>query len=175
MIRLRDACVDDAMGIATVQVTGWQTTYQGIVPDSHLSKLTAEGRADMWRRGMSEPRPDQHWIVAETEAGRIIGFIASGRATEPVTDHAGEFYAIYLLPEHRGQGVGTRLLSDSAQRLIRDGLSAALVWVLAANPWRRFYETRGGHYLCEKTITIGGTHLQEVAYGFRLSSLVGVA
>ncbi len=42
-----------------------------------------------------------------------------------------------------------------------------LVWVLAENPSRRFYEVLGGKQLCEQEITIGGVTLVEVAYGWK--------
>ncbi len=42
-----------------------------------------------------------------------------------------------------------------------------LVWVLADNPMRRFYEALGGRLLREKKVEIGGVALDEVAYGWR--------
>ena len=44
-----------------------------------------------------------------------------------------------------------------------------LVWVLKKNPQGRgFYERLGGVRLGEREITLGGTKLWEVAYGFDL-------
>jgi hypothetical protein len=42
-----------------------------------------------------------------------------------------------------------------------------LLWVLAENPSRKFYERLGGQLVYEKTVTIGGVPLIEVAYGWR--------
>jgi hypothetical protein len=42
-----------------------------------------------------------------------------------------------------------------------------LVWTLAANPFRFFYERLGGQRVLERTIEIGGQSLAEVAYGWR--------
>jgi hypothetical protein len=41
-----------------------------------------------------------------------------------------------------------------------------VVWVLAENPARRFYEALGGKIVFEKRIEIGGASLVEVAYGW---------
>jgi hypothetical protein len=41
-----------------------------------------------------------------------------------------------------------------------------LVWVLADNPARGFYERLGGRYLRQKPIEIGGIDLFEAAYGW---------
>jgi len=42
-----------------------------------------------------------------------------------------------------------------------------LVWVLAENPACSFYAALGGQQVYEKTETIGGASLVEVAYGWR--------
>jgi len=42
-----------------------------------------------------------------------------------------------------------------------------LIWVLAKNPSRAFYEALGGQRVYEKQIVIGGETLVEVAYGWR--------
>ena len=41
-----------------------------------------------------------------------------------------------------------------------------LVWVLAKNPYRRFYEKLGGKYLRSQQIDIGGSSYEEIAYGW---------
>jgi hypothetical protein len=45
-------------------------------------------------------------------------------------------------------------------------MTALLLWVLAENPARRFYERLGGQPVSTKTVTIGGVPLTEVAYGW---------
>jgi hypothetical protein len=39
-------------------------------------------------------------------------------------------------------------------------------WVLAANPSRAFYAALGGQRVDEKSVTLGGVQLVEVAYGW---------
>jgi len=46
------------------------------------------------------------------------------------------------------------------------GFDTMLVWTLADNPYRRFYERLGGKLLCDKDIEIGEQKLVEVAYGW---------
>ena len=41
-----------------------------------------------------------------------------------------------------------------------------LLWVLATNPARGFYEHLGGLYLREQPLTLGTTTLYEVAYAW---------
>ena len=66
-----------------------------------------------------------------------------------------------------GRGVGRLLVSAVARRLLVDGFRSMLLWVLEDNhPARRFYESLGGGLVGRETITIGGTDLVEVSYGW---------
>lgn len=71
--------------------------------------------------------------------------------------------------------MGKQLLSWVAKRFLQHGIQSMLVWVLADNPSRRFYEVLGGQLVSEQEITIGGVDLLEVAYGWPdISSLRAV-
>ena len=78
-----------------------------------------------------------------------------------------ELYALYVHPDYFRRGIGTQLAQTVARRLVQDGMPSMLVWVLAQNPARKFYESLGGQYLYDKTVTIGGAELIEVAYGWQ--------
>lgn len=49
---------------------------------------------------------------------------------------------------------------------LQAGLPSMLVWVLAANPARSFYERLGGKRVRGSRIEIGGELLDEVGYGW---------
>ena len=63
--------------------------------------------------------------------------------------------------------LGRHLTSTLVQRLVQAGMPSLLLWVLAANPCRGFYEALGGQRLYDKHVVIGGVSLVEVAYGWR--------
>ncbi|MDH2899383.1 MAG: GNAT family N-acetyltransferase [archaeon] len=75
-------------------------------------------------------------------------------------------YGIYILREWQKKGIGRELVRETARRLIKDGFDSMLVWVLADNPSRAFYELLGGKQIRNKSIAIGGAELEEVAYGW---------
>lgn len=116
---------------------------------------------------MSEPVPDTFVLVAEDESGTIVGFVSGGRERSGDTTYTGELYAIYLLEPFQGQGIGRQLTVALVRSLIEAGIPSLLLWVLAENPSRRFYEALGGQPVYEKMVTIGGTPLLEVGYGWR--------
>ena len=65
-------------------------------------------------------------------------------------------------------GLGRRLTGAVADRLSEMGLASMLVWALRDNTQaRHFYEALGGELVREQEITIGGSPVTEVAYGWQ--------
>ena len=165
-LRIREARPSDAPDIAFVHVTGWRTTYAGIMPEHYLATLSYASRERYWSMTLRDSARRETIFVAEDDAGRVVAFVSGGPNRERDPGYGGELYAIYLLPQHRRQGIGTALVHALACRLKDMHLHAMLVWVLADNPYRGFYEGLGGQLVRSKTVTIGGLDLDEVAYGW---------
>jgi ribosomal protein S18 acetylase RimI-like enzyme len=161
---VREAIEADAAGIAKVHVDTWRSTYRGIVSDDVLDGLSYNDRESMWRLALTTRRSDNHLYVVESADGEVIGFAAAGLEREEQTGKVGEIFAIYLLKRYQGKGLGKRLFTETARRLEREGYQSILLWVLAENPARRFYEAMGGTATKRKDIEIGQDTLVEVAY-----------
>lgn len=169
MAQIRDAQVGDALGIATVHTLSWQTTYVGIMPDEFLKSLSIEKRAEGWTRGLQNPIEGGFNIVAEEE-GQIVGFASGG----PERDgDQGELYAVYLLKEYQGRGIGRDLFLEVARRVKDQGFAKMHLWVAKENyPSRAFYERMGGTVVSEKTMELAGSPLAEVSYSYDLTAIV---
>lgn len=168
-MRIREATTADIPGIAKVHVASWQTTYRGMMPESYLAGLSVEESERNWTRYIGAPAPATVICVAEDEGAQVpvVGFAAGGPRRDGDPRYAGELYAIYLLKVAQGQGVGQQLVRAVAERLARAGISSMLVWVLEANPSRRFYEALGGVLLSERqSFVVAGMPLAEVSYGW---------
>jgi L-amino acid N-acyltransferase YncA len=163
---IREASLADAAAIAHVHVDSWRTTYRRIIPDEYLAKLSYDGRTRFWERRLAAMADGEFAYVAEDEAGQIVGIAVGGpeRSGDPV--YQGELCGIYLLESHQRQGIGRQLTLTIVVRLAQAGIHSMLVWVLAENPSRRFYEALGGQVIRQKPIEIGGVTLDEVAYGW---------
>ncbi len=166
METIRAAQVEDAPGIGRVHVDSWRTTYKGIVSDEVLAKLSYTQREQNARQRLSHPVARIYTCVAEDEQGQIVGFIVGGINRDTSSVYKSELYAIYTLQVVQGHGAGKRLTKALVERLVEDELYSMLVWVLADNPSRGFYEALGGHYVSTKPIEIGGVMLDEVSYGW---------
>lgn len=162
---IREATIDDAPGLARVHVDTWRSAYAGIVPAAHLAGLSYEARAQRWRDNLTNVEPGRFTLVAE-EAGKVVGFSGGGPERSGDAEYRGEIYAVYVLPSRQRQGTGRQMVQACAQRLQEQGLRSVLIWVLADNPSRSFYERLGGRPVREQEIEIGGAQLREVGYGW---------
>ena len=163
MAVIREATPEDVPGIARVHVDSWRTTYKGIVPQRIIDSFTYEQREALWRRYI--PGNASFVYVAE-EDGQVVGFASGGPAREDAPNHAAELYAIYLLQEHQGKGIGRRLFDAVVRELVRRGLYSMAIWVIAENPACGFYEAMGGRKVYEREEEAGDKMLLEIGYGW---------
>jgi ribosomal protein S18 acetylase RimI-like enzyme len=114
---IRAARRDECELVAQIHERAATVAYAHIFPDQPFPR---EDALERWREFSGEV------LVAE-EDNLVIGFAAFD---------ASELHALYVLPEHQGKGIGSRLLDAAG--------SAARLWVLKENAdARRFYESRG--------------------------------
>lgn len=160
MVRL--ASIRDVEALAEIHVRSWQAAYAGIFPEEFLDGLDRERRARWWRRFISDGA-----TVHVSEADGVVGFCTAGDSDE---DGWGEVFAIYVHPEHWGEGHGRELLMAGESGLAAIGHERALLWVLEANSrGRRFYERQGwtvGRPI--RVEEIGGIQVTELRYEKRL-------
>ena len=165
-MKIRDARAEDADAIARVHVESSRTTYAEIVPAEYLAKLSVNDRADHWRGVLSDAAAPEFAFVADDPATGVVGFASGGPERTGELGFSGELWCIYLLQQAQRAGLGRRLVSAVAGRLAELGNASMMVWVLADNPSRRFYEALGGTFVADKVIEVGGKALVEVAYGW---------
>jgi GNAT superfamily N-acetyltransferase len=172
---VRLARLDDAPTIAEVHVASWRTTYKGIFSDSLLDRLSVDQREQSWKKALAFPEPNSVTLVACNVDGNVVGFISGGAERTGRLGCEGELYAIYLLQLAQRQGLGTLLVQHFVRELRARGFSSMAVWVLVANPFRKFYEALGGNVVAEQRIERGGQSFTEIAYGWQdLNGVPGV-
>jgi ribosomal protein S18 acetylase RimI-like enzyme len=178
MIEIRGAHAEDAAGIAHVHVESWRATYAGLVPDKVLIGMNEPGKTQNWARLLAVPLERRGVRVAYATGLGIVGFGSCGpcRKTKlpSLQSYRGEVYTLYVHPDYQDQGIGRRLLAELFDDLRQRSLQPALIWVLASNPSRFFYEAMGGARVAERDEPLWGTTLRETAYGWTdLARLVG--
>lgn len=166
---IRAALPEDASSIAAVHVASWRTTYRGLMPDVVLDALSVQQRQQQWQQiALSAQKPDSgsFLLVAEAPSEGIVGFASSGPEREDGTGFDAELYAIYLLENYQGRGIGRKLIDRSVDLLRKAGCDSLRVWVLAGNPAEQFYSRLGGKRSGEKPLLMAGRQLSEVSYAW---------
>ncbi len=124
---------DEIKGKAYVHYKSWHEAYKGIVSDEYLDKMTVEKCEELsykWR--------DR--VITAKDNGRVVGFVGYGESSE--LQGYGEIFALYVLSEYYGTGVGQMLFDAASEKLAE--YPHKCLWVLKENKRaRRFYEKNG--------------------------------
>jgi GNAT superfamily N-acetyltransferase len=166
-MRIRPARPEDAAALARIYVAAWRDAYAGILPDAMLVGMSDVRHAAAWQRELRARDRHSDTLVAEDGDG-VLGLVSIGpaRRASYAQPEGGEIYRLYVAPVRQGEGAGKRLLMASLDWLIARDVDAVIVWVLADNPARFFYEAMGGKRLGEKTESLAGVKVREIAYGW---------
>ncbi|WP_100398123.1 GNAT family N-acetyltransferase [Bacillus sp. FJAT-44742] len=164
-MKIRKASEEDVKGIARVYVESWKTTYRYLVPKSYLDGLSYEEAEKKWLNFLNTEN-EAFMFIAISEEGNIVGF-ASGKSINN-ENFDGELYALYLLEECRGLGVGRQLFSAVAKYFKEIGITSIMVWVMEQNKsGLGFYERVGGKDYLRRKNEFGGRIVDDVAYGWK--------
>ena len=173
MIRIRRASRRDATAIARVHVETWQSAYAGLLPDSMLAGMSDVRQAAWWQRLLADPGEARGVFVADDEDMGVVGFGSCGLVRDKPEGldgreiRVGEVYTLYVEPDFQNQGLGRRLLDALFRQLRADGCDTAVLWMLASNPTRFFYEGLGGEPVGHRVDTMAGTDVEEMAFAWR--------
>jgi ribosomal protein S18 acetylase RimI-like enzyme len=163
-VEIRPADFDDAAGIARVQIETWRDAYGRIMPRRLLADMNDVRIAAFWAQIIADSQGRSFCLVASA-GERIVGFASCGPRQHSNDPHKGEVYALYVLPEFQGRGIGRRLVVTSFERLLELGMTEGRIWTLRENaPARGFYARIGGTQTENGYNDIGGIRYPEVAY-----------
>ena len=166
MIIIRDVTEKDLPSVVDIQIAGWRTAYRGIIDDDILASMDREERLarrkNDWR--------NTGFIVAEND-GKVVGFCRyiNNNSFSPDYDIDCELMALYLDPDMKRKGIGSKLFQYVVDEFRQQGKRRMILWCLKDNqPSRSFYEAMGGKLGGEKDFEIGDRSFPEVAYLYDL-------
>ena len=177
MIRIRRASRHDAAAIGRVHVETWQAAYAGLLPDAMLVAMSDVRQSAWWSQLLRDPAEARGVFVADDRDMGVVGFGSCGPVRDPPEGlpegldgrelKVGEVYTLYVEPDFQNLGLGRKLLGALFRQLQADRCDTAVLWMLAENPTRFFYEGLGGERVGERIDTMGGTDVDEIAYAWR--------
>ncbi|WP_049922559.1 GNAT family N-acetyltransferase [Halopiger djelfimassiliensis] len=157
---IREATVDDIEAIQNVAQQSWTTDYPEFLSRDSirdgLDEWYAEDRlrdAIAWTRALV--------LVAERDGG-VVGF---AHATWNVDATDGTILRVYVAPDHRTDGFGTRLLEETCRILFEQGVDRIEAMVLDANELgKRFYREFGFEKAGTEPVPVGEDISQECTF-----------
>ena len=109
----------------------WREAYDEILPAEFQEQMTLDKC-----RFYSQKYPENTLIALDD--AKVVGFVSYGDFRDPATI-AGEIFALYVLKDYYGKGVGQQLMQAAL-----DGYQEILLWVLEDNKRAiAFYEKMG--------------------------------
>jgi ribosomal protein S18 acetylase RimI-like enzyme len=171
-MRIRRATRTDAPAIGRVHVETWQSAYAGLLPDAMLAGMSDVRQSALWAQTLANPAEQRGVFVVDDEERGVVGFGSCGpvRDTPDGLDgtesRVGEVYLLYVETDFQNQGIGRRLLDALFRQLAATGFDTAILWMLADNPTRFFYEGLGGVIAGDRTEAFMGTDVDEIAFAW---------
>ena len=160
---VRPAVLRDAKAIAEVHAAAARAAYADILPEDQLRALAPATREAKWREAIEYAEPQVHVAVLGEE---VVGFVGFDRSRDPKTPSTpGEIWAIYVRPDHWGQGVGVALWDAAREGLEEEGCTVVTVWVPLRNDRAlRFHELAGfkREMKTAKTTAVGTVRIEEI-------------
>ena len=160
-VALRAMRADDADAVALLHATSWRSAYRGMLPDAYLDGDLIGERQAVWRERLQGPATGPAFgVIAEDEAGRVIGFAYVALDEDPIWGTLVD--NLHVHPDLKGGGIGRLLLQAAAHRLGPDHTRPLYLWVLDANESaKRFYARMGAEFAEQTTedLPFGGVAL----------------
>jgi GNAT superfamily N-acetyltransferase len=140
---VREARLEDAAGIARVQVASWHAAYSGLMAERRLAAFTVPVRTEAWKRSLSGAGRRSPVINTVFEDGEgIAGFASYGESRDLVG--WGEIWALYVHPDKWGRGIGSALFAEAMAQLTLGARRRVMLWMLEGNQRAlQFYQGNG--------------------------------
>ncbi|WP_342431627.1 GNAT family N-acetyltransferase [Neobacillus sp. FSL H8-0543] len=142
MIHIRKANHMDVQGISKVCSDGYWATYKDTHSEKYINRVIEEFyNPDRILNEVTNTSREWGGYFVAIEGNEVIGAGGGGMIDET----AGEVFVLYLNPNRRNEGIGTRILDAITKQQIEE-FHASEQWVSVAKGNQKgipFYEARG--------------------------------
>jgi len=148
MIVIQKATTDHVDGIARVCIDAYWATYKELLSHEYIERMINEFYTyeRLFKDVTVTNRGWNGWTVA-LDDGKVIGAGAGGM----ISENHGELFVLYLDPNRRNEGIGTKLLDAITTELKAYGAKEQWVSVTKFNEKAiPFYEAKGFNFIHEQ-------------------------
>ncbi|MBW3648079.1 MAG: GNAT family N-acetyltransferase [Actinobacteria bacterium] len=144
-VSVRPARPADAERVARVQLSTWRIAYAGLLPPEALDVPEVQAAA-LWLGAVESPPTPRHRLLVAFEREELVGFAASGPASDDGLDPVATVELLTLLVEPRfgRRGHGARLVAASVEDWRRSGAETAVAWAWERDPATRSFLLSAG-------------------------------
>jgi ribosomal protein S18 acetylase RimI-like enzyme len=159
MIKIEKAKVEDALGIAIVNVYTWKTQYNKIIDENVIDSRikNVENSCNKIKERIAE---DGNYLVAKID-NTVVGFCRYSCSEKEEYKGYGEINAIYVLEGFQGRKIGKKLFEEAKNELKKIGYNKFVIVCLKENPSIKFYKHMGGKIVKEFENDIHGCRVDE--------------
>jgi GNAT superfamily N-acetyltransferase len=164
---IRKAQPVDASAMARINVATWRDSYGQFLPQQLLEELScSQKQAEIedyfarWEENQAVA------FVAVNQSEEMMAFIMAGKNRNGDPGYMGEIYNLHVEPAFQSQGIGRCLVTRVSEVFRQRGWPTMMVWALAENPGRRFYEKLGGRIIARAVDEYRGFAAPVIAYGW---------
>lgn len=140
MYIVRPVLLEDALSIQNVARASWKDTYKEIYTEAYIDSFInkAYSLENLEKSILMDIKDmNRKFMTVTDERDNLIGFIHVKEESEGIF----ELLRIYLLPDYKRLGLGTRLIDEM---LNINQIKILNAWVEELNrPTRKFYEAKG--------------------------------
>ena len=168
-IIIRNIKEEDIPYVVKLQTKSWQVAYKNIVDEKYLNNLDNEFEIRVKR--IKENYMDNGFVVAELNK-EIVGlcrYTFSNKFSPEIENADCELNAIYVKPELKGNGIGTKLFKYVVEEFKKENKKHMILWCLKENEKsKKFYTKMGGKTIEEKKIKIGDKDYLEICFAYNI-------
>lgn len=157
-MQIREATADDFEAIRAVAAASLHDSYHHMLDPGVIDEALEEWyAADLLAEQLAAE--DAAVLVAEDDAG-IVAFSQSEIVGRTPAD--GRILWLHVHPDHRGNGYGTRLLTETKEALVDRGAQRISGAVLDGNrSGNEFYRAHGFERAGDRSVSVAGESLTE--------------
>ncbi len=166
-IQIRKIKKEDLPSVVDIHIRGWRNAYQNIIDQAYLDSLNPEEILKKREKDYQE-----NGFIVAVKREEIVGFCRF-RTEQPeheiTLDEDCELLAIYVKPEEKYRGIGTKMFQFVVEEMKKQKRKKMILWCLKENQKaRKFYEKMGGTLGKEKMLKKGDKTYPEVSFLYSL-------
>jgi len=143
MLVLREATLQDSAAIARLHADSWRSAYRGMLSNDYLDHRVYSERDAVWQQRFSESAKNPFFAILAELENDLAGFACVFPDQDPI--YGAFLDNLHVVPQRTRQGIGKRLLSAVAERLLADGRRGGLyLWVIEQNARARQFYSKAG-------------------------------